>query len=99
MAQGLPGRPQLLDQGDLIFAAVDGGADAVVDRQQLVNAGASAIAGEITPGAAFWLPQRRTGRDRHLPGGVSIRLPGLTTVRAQPTHQPLRHHRQQRSRE
>jgi type II secretory ATPase GspE/PulE/Tfp pilus assembly ATPase PilB-like protein len=34
----------MLDQGDLIFAAVDGGADAVVDRQQLVNAGASAIA-------------------------------------------------------
>jgi hypothetical protein len=45
----LPGRPQLLDQGDLIFAAVDGGAHAIVDQQQFMNPGASAIAGEITP--------------------------------------------------
>lgn len=68
--------PQLLDQSDLILAAVDGGADAVVNQQQFMNTGASAIADEITLRTAFGLPQPRADRDRHLPGGVGIRLPG-----------------------
>ena len=96
MTQGLPGWPQLLDQGDLVLAAVDGGAHAVVNQQQFMDPGASAIADEITLRTAFGLPQPRADRDRHLPGGVGIRLPGLTAVRAELAHQPLRHHRQQR---